>query len=125
MIKFDVKTSEARTNVVDALYDQIVTFQLGDLKAATKSIEAVEIALAKKDNAQARKLLDEARALVAAMPVSEQQASSSEITGAFSGGKKKEKGARQAELEQQWAAFAKDHYAQAKTKADEALKLAK
>jgi len=125
MIKFDVKTSEARTNVVDALYDQIVTFQLGDLKAATKSIEAVEIALAKKDHAQARKLLDEARALVAAMPVSEQQASSSEITGAFSGGKKKEKGARQAELEQQWAAFAKDHYAQAKTKADEALKLAK
>lgn len=125
MIKFDVKTSEARTNVVDALYDQIVTFQLGDLKTATKSIEAVETALAKKDNAQARKLLDEARALVAAMPLSEQQASSAEITGAFSGGKKKEKGARQAELEQQWAAFAKEHYAQARAKADEALKLAK
>ncbi len=125
MIKFDVKTSEARTNVVDALYDQIVTFQLGDLKAATKSIEAVETALAKKDNAQARKLLDEARALVAAMPLSEQQAASGEITGAFSGGKKKEKGARQAELEQQWAAFAKEHYAQARAKADEALKLAK
>ncbi len=38
---------------------------------------------------------------------------------------RKEKGARQAELEQQWAAFAKERYAQAQAKAGEALKLAK
>ncbi len=56
------------------------------------------------------------------MPVTEQQAASPEIAGAFTGGK--EKGARQAELEQQWASFAKDRYAQAKTKAEEALKQA-
>ena len=41
------------------------------------------------------------------------------VTGA------KEKGARQAELENQWSAFARDRYAQAKAKADEALKLAR
>jgi hypothetical protein len=57
------------------------------------------------------------------MPVSENQASAKDTTGAFTGGK--EKGARQAELEQQWAGFAKERYQQAKMKAEEALKLAK
>ncbi|HEY0219916.1 MAG TPA: extracellular solute-binding protein [Afipia sp.] len=121
MVNFNVKTSEVRTNVVDALFDQLITFQLGDLKAATKAIQTAETALAKKDNKQAHLLLSEARALVSAMPVSEAQASSAEITGAFTGDK--QKGARQAELEQQWAAFAKERYAQAKAKAEEAMKL--
>ncbi len=123
MIKFDVEKSESRTNVVDALFDQIITFQLDALKAATKAVHEAESALAKKDNAQARTLATEARSLIAAMPVTETQASAKETTGAFTGAK--EKGARQAELEQQWAAFAKERYAQAKNKAEEALKLAR
>jgi hypothetical protein len=53
----------------------------------------------------------------------EAQASSPEVTGAFTGAK--EKGARQAELEQQWAAFARERYAQARAKAEEAQKLAR
>ncbi|WP_458756951.1 ABC transporter substrate-binding protein [Afipia sp. TerB] len=123
MVKFDVKKSEMRNDVVDALFDQLVTFQLPALKDATKEIHAAEKALAKKDNAAAKALLAEARALVAAMPVTETQSSAGEIAGAFTGSK--QKGARQAELEQQWAAFAKDRYAQAKAKAAGALKLAK
>ncbi|MDB5508496.1 MAG: bacterial extracellular solute-binding family protein [Hyphomicrobiales bacterium] len=123
MISFDVDKSEARTAVVDTLFDQIVTFQLDGLKAATKSIHDAEAALAKKDNAKARALVTEARDLVAAMPVSETQASSEELRAAFTGGK--QKGARQSELEQQWSSFARERYAQAKTKADEALKLAR
>jgi phosphoglycerate transport regulatory protein PgtC len=122
-VKFDVNVSEKRTNVVDVLYDQTVTFQLDALKAATKAIHDAEAAIAKKDNANAKALVKEARDLVAVMPVTEQQASSSEITGAFTGGK--EKGARQAELEQQWAAFAKERYQQAQAKAEQALKLAR
>ncbi|MBJ6127730.1 ABC transporter substrate-binding protein [Microvirga splendida] len=122
-VKFDVNVSEKRTNVVDVLYDQTVTFQLDALKAATKAIHDAEAAIAKKDNADAKALVKEARDLVAVMPVTEQQASSSEITGAFTGGK--EKGARQAELEQQWAAFAKERYQQAQAKAEQALKLAR
>ena len=51
------------------------------------------------------------------------QARAPEITSAFTGGK--EKGARQAELEQQWATFARERYTQAKAKADEALKIAR
>ncbi len=122
-VKFDVDVSEKRTAVVDALFDQTITFQLDALKAATKAIHDAESALAKKDNPQARALVKEARDLIAAMPVTEQQASSPEITGAFTGGK--EKGARQAELEAQWAAFAKERYAQAQAKAEEAAKAAR
>jgi hypothetical protein len=122
-VKFDVDVSEKRTNVVDTLFDQIITFQLDALKGATKAIQEAEAALAKKENAQGRSLVKQARDLVAATPVTEAQAASPEIAGAFTGAK--EKGARQAELEQQWAAFAKEHYAQAKAKADEAARLAR
>lgn len=122
-VKFDVDVSEKRTNVVDTLFDQIITFQLEGLKSATKAIHDAEAALAKKDNPQARAIVKEARDLVAAMPVTEAQAPSPEIAGAFTGAK--EKGARQAELEQQWAAFARERYTQARAKAEEAQKLAR
>ena len=122
-VKFDVTISEKRTAVVDALFDQLITFQLDDLKSATKAVHEAEAALAQKDNAEARALVKEARDLIAAMPITEEQASSPEIAGAFTGGK--QKGARQAELEQQWAAFARERYAQAQAKAEQALKLAR
>jgi hypothetical protein len=105
------------------LFDQLVTFQLEPLKATTRAIHEAEAALAKKDNAQARALVKEARDLVAAMPVGAAEAASPEMRAAFTGGKQKT--ARQAELEQQWASFAKEKYAAAKAKADEAAKLAK
>ena len=123
LLTFNAETSEARTAVVDTLFDQLITFQLEPLKAATKALHEADAALAKKPNAQASALVKEARDLIAAMPVTETQAASAELRAAFTGGK--EKGARQAELEQQWAAFAKEKYAQAKAKADEALKLAR
>ena len=123
MIKFDVARSEARNDVVDVLFDQLISFQLDSLKAATKAIHDAEAALGKKDNPQARALLVQARDLIAAMPIDEAAAAAKETTGAFTGSK--QKGARQAELEQQWASFAKERYAQAQAKAEEALKLAR
>jgi hypothetical protein len=123
MIMFDVDKSEARTAPVDTLFDQLITFQLEPLKGATKAIHEAEAAIARKPNAKAATLITEARDLIAAMPVNETQAASAEIRGAFTGSK--EKGARQSELEQQWAAFARERYAQAKAKADEALKIAR
>jgi hypothetical protein len=123
MIKFDVAKSEARNDVVDVLFDQLISFPLDSLKATTKAIHDADAALAKKDNAPARALVAQARELIAAMPVDEATASAKETTGAFTGAK--QKGARQAELEQQWAAFARERYAQAQVKAEEALKLAK
>ena len=105
------------------LFDQLISFQLDSLKAATKAIHEAETALARKDNAQARALVGQARELIAAMPLDEATASAKETASAFTGGK--QKGARQAELEQQWAVFAKERYAQAQAKAEEAAKLAK
>ena len=121
MITFSAETSESRTAVVDTLFDQLISFQLAGLKDVTKSLHEAEAALTRKDNAQARALIKEARDLIAAMPLTAAQASAKDVTGAFTGAK--EKGARQAELEQQWAAFAKDRYAQAKAKTADALKL--
>ncbi len=122
-VKFDATVSEKRNAVVAALYDQLITFQLANLKNATKAIHDAEAALAKKDSPAGRKLVAEAREAIAAMPVTDVQAASTELGGAFTGGKTK--GARQAELEGQWAAFAKERYAQALTKAEEALKAAR
>ena len=123
MIGFDVDKSEARTAVVDTLFDQLISFQLDALKDVTKTLHAVDAALAKKPNEKARALAGEARDLIAAMPVSEEQAASAELRGAFTGGK--QKGARQAEVEAQWASFARDNYTKAKAKAEEALKAAR
>ncbi|HEX8168158.1 MAG TPA: extracellular solute-binding protein [Beijerinckiaceae bacterium] len=122
-VKFDVDVSEKRTAVVDTLFDQTITFQLDALKGATKAIHDAEAALERKDNPQARALVKEARDLIAAMSVTEAEAASRELAAAFTGGK--DKSARQAELEAQWAAFAKDRYAQARTKAEEALRAAR
>jgi len=121
LLTFNAELSEKRNEAVDVLFDQLITFQLEPLKAATKTLHEVDAALAKKDNAQARALAKEARDLIAAMPVTDAQAGAPEMRAAFTGGK--EKTARQAELEQQWAAFAKEKYTAAKAKADEALKL--
>ena len=110
MIGFDVDKSEARTAVVDTLFDQLISFQLDALKGVTKTLHEVDAALAKKPNPQAKALADEARALIAALPVTQIQASSPELRAAFTGGK--EKGARVPSSKREWASFARENYAE-------------
>ena len=117
MITFDSDKSGSRTAVVDTLYDQLITFQLDNLKAATKAIQEAEAKNGKNPKAQA--LIAEARALIAAMPITEAEASSADLRAAFRGGDAK---TRQAQHEQRWAKFAADNYAQARSKAQEAAK---
>lgn len=124
-VRFNSELSSQRTAVVAALFDQIVTFELEGLKAATKAVHAAEAALAKKDNAAARALVKEARDLIAAVPVKEADAGSADLAAAFQPTSDKKPSARQAELERAWAAFARERHAQAKAKADEAAKLAR
>jgi hypothetical protein len=57
------------------------------------------------------------------MPITDAEAAGADLAAAFAGGK--QKGARQAEIEGQWAAFAKAKYAEAEAKAQEALKAAR
>lgn len=121
MITFDSDISKKRTDVVDALFDQLITFQLDSLRDATKAVHEADKALAANNQAEARALLEEARKLISAMPVTADEAASDETRAAFTGGE--EKTARQAELEQKWAAFASEKYAAAKAKAEQALDL--
>lgn len=121
MIAFDGDLSSARSDVVDVLFDQLITFQLDNLQGATQALHAAETAIDGKDNAEAAALIAEAHALIAAMPVEQDQAVSPEITDAFTGGDQKT--ARQSELEQAWASFAAENYAAAKAKAEAALAL--
>jgi ABC-type Fe3+ transport system substrate-binding protein len=123
LLSFNAELSEKRNEAVDVLFDQLITFQLEPLKGATKALHDLEAALARKENAQARALAREARELIAAMPITDAEAASPELRAAFTGGKQKT--TRQAELEQQWAAFAKEKYAAARAKAEEGLKLAR
>jgi len=131
-VKFDVGLSKNRYNIVNSLYDVMITYRLADLRAAVGAIQKAEAALAGKTNAEAQALIKEAHTLLVAMPISEADAVDAKFPGVFTSDvyKKRKKATakippRQAEIEERWDAFTKQHYAQAKEKAEEALKLLK
>ena len=122
-VKFDLDLSKKRYNVVNALFDVIVTYRMDDLVAAVKAIQDAESANAKKKNAEAAKLIADARALVAKMPVDEKTAGDKAFNKIFT--KKRAKATdkaegRQAEIEQEWDSMAKENYAKAKALAEKA-----
>ena len=122
-VKFDLQLSKSRYNVVNSLFDVMVTYRLNDLRAATKAIQAAEAKLAGKSNSGARKLIDESKALVNKVPITAAQAGEKGFNKIF---KKKRKKAttkvtgRQAEVEQKWDSEIKANYAKAKELADKA-----
>ncbi len=122
-VKFDLQLSKNRYNVVNSLFDVMITYRLDDLRAATMAIQEAEAAMAGKSNDEAAKLIAEARALVAKMPVDEATAGAAEFNAIF---KKKRKKAstkvtgRQAEVEQEWDEMVKANYAKAAELANKA-----
>ena len=125
-VKFDVQLSKARYNLVNSMFDVMITYRLNDLRTATSAIQKAEAALQGKDNSEASALIEEARTLIAALPISEQQAADPKFTGIFK--KKRKKSAdkvtgRQAEVEQQWDEIVKANYKKATLKAHKALSL--
>ena len=125
-VKFDLELSKNRYNVINSLFDVMVTYRLDDLRAATKAIQNAEATMAGKANAGARKLIDEAKALVAAVPIEAAQAGETGFNKIF---KKKRKKAttkvtgRQAEIEQTWDAKVKANYAKARSLAEKAASM--
>jgi len=93
----------------------MITYRLDDLRAATKAIQAAEAKA--KGNAAAMKLIAEARALVAKVPINAAKASEKSFNAIF---KKKRKKAsvkvtgRQAEFEQAWDTEIRANYAKAR-----------
>ena len=129
-VKFDVELSGSRYNLVNSLFDIMITYRREDLAAAAKAIQKAEAALAGKSNAKAEALIKESHGLLAAMPISEAEAVDAKFPGIFTSNvfKKRKKATakvppRQAEIEEKWDAFSKKNYAAAKAKAEEALKL--
>jgi ABC-type Fe3+ transport system substrate-binding protein len=125
-ITFDSFLSEARYELVNSLYDRLITFRLKELNEAWKAIHAAEAAIAKKPTEEAKRLLAEARALASGVPIGEADAKDPQIAGVFRPAEKdKPKPVRQAEFEERWDAFAKKNYADAKAKADQATRAAR
>jgi len=122
-VEFNDELSSGRRDVVNSLYDHIITFRHNELRDAWKSIYKAEEALAKAksvNSAQAKSLIADARKLATQAPINDKRASEKEITGAF-----KSKSGLKAQLETEWEIFAKNNYAKAKELADKAGALAK
>ena len=131
-VKFNVVLSKNRYNIVNSLFDVMITYRRGDLVKATGAIQKAEAALAGKSNTKAEALIKEARALIAAMAISEAEAVDAKFPGVFTSDvfKKRKKASvkvppRQAEIEEKWDSFTKKNYAEAKAKAEKALSMLK
>lgn len=123
-VKFDAKLSASRVNLVNALFDQLVSFRHGELKTAWNAIYQAQAAVAKartsgKDVARAEGLLREARAAATTMPLDEKRADRT-LNDAF-----KSKPDVKARHESEWDTFAKSSYAKARTLAEQALAAAR
>ena len=127
-VKFDVQLSKGRYNLVNSLFDVMITYRLDDLRAAMSAIYKAEAKLGNSSNAKAKKLIAEARALVSALPITEAKANDAEFNKIFKKKRKKAKdiekyaGTRQAEVEAEWDKFVIDNYSNAIKKAEEAIK---
>lgn len=122
-VDFNDELSSSRRDVVNSLYDHIITFRHNELRDAWKSIYNAEAALAKSKSAsaaQGKGMAAEARKLASQAPINDKRASDKEVTGAF-----KSKSGFKAQLETEWENFARANYAKAKDLAEKALASAK
>jgi ABC-type Fe3+ transport system substrate-binding protein len=122
-VEFDVEKSGARYNLVNSMFDVMITYRLNDLREAVGAIHAAEAAHADSDNAEAKALIAEAWALIDANPIDEARSLDPDFAGIFTKKRKKatdEVGARQAEVEQSWDAMVVANYAKARELAEKA-----
>ena len=121
-VSFKAELSEARYELLNSLYDRVVTFRLKELNAAWKAIHDAEQRLGANASAAAKDLLAQARKLATSVPITEKEASDPAIAGAFQEVKPGQKPAgRQAEFEAKWDAAVVKSYADAKSLAERAL----
>jgi len=120
-VKFNADVSEKRYQLVNSLFDRVITFRLKELNAAWKAIHDTEKKLGDKASPAAKKMLDEARKLASTVPISGAEAGDPAIMNSFHKLKKGEKAAgRQAEFEEKWDAAALKNYGEAKALAEKA-----
>jgi phosphoglycerate transport regulatory protein PgtC len=118
-VTFDARLSSSRVNLVNALFDQLVTFRLAELRGAWQAIHQATAAVARartggKNVERAEAILREARSLASAVPIDDKKADKA-LNEAF-----KSKAEVKAKHETEWDAFAKGNYARARTLAEQA-----
>ena len=125
-VQFNSELSEARYNLVSALFDQTITFRLKELQAATKAIHAAEAALAKHPSAKGQDLLQQARALAFTPVVDSKKAADKEFLALFAANKKDAAVNKSVTgLENHWNSSARQNYERARELAEQALAAAK
>jgi len=125
-VQFDAVLSESRYQVVTSLFDQMVTFRLKELQAATKAIHDAEKALKAKPNAQGSALVKQARDAAYAPLVGETNAKNEEFLELFRKNRRDVAVSKQLTgMEQMWSEKARANYERARQLADEARGLAK
>ena len=122
-VKFDVAKSGARYNLVNSMFDVMITYRLDDLRDTVAAIQKADAIHADGNNAAAKAKIAEARALVDANPIDEAKSLDAEFAAIFTKKRKKatdKVGERQAEVEARWDAMVVENYAKAKALAVEA-----
>lgn len=125
-VNFNADLSEDRYSLVQALFDQTITFRLKELQAATKAIQTAEAKLAAsgKPNAQASDLIRQARELAFSPVVSESLAGQADFQKLFASNKKEVAVAKQITgLEESWNRKARENYTKAADLAQQAAAL--
>ena len=109
-VNFDSGLSESRYYVVSSLFDQIVTFRLKELQAATKAIHEAEKRLGGRSSPQ----LEEAKKLAWTPPLDARQAQDKELLAVFKAKKGDEAATRRkTQLEEEWNSKARANYMRA------------
>ncbi len=121
-VQFNSDLSEARYNVVSAMFDQTITFRLKELQAATKAIHAAESALARKPNANAAGLVKQAREAAFSPVVNAQRVAEKDFLALFAANKKDSAVSKNVTaLENHWNSSARQNYERARSLAEQAL----
>jgi ABC-type Fe3+ transport system substrate-binding protein len=122
-VKFDVAKSGARYNLVNSMFDVMITYRLDDLRETVGTIHKAEAMHADSGNEAEKAKIAEAWALVDANPIDEAKSLDADFAAIFTKKRKKmtdEVGERQAEVEARWDAMVVENYAKAKDLAEEA-----
>jgi len=122
-VKFDVEKSGARYNLVNSMFDVMITYRLDDLRDTVAALHKAEAIHAGSGNDDAKAKIAEAWALVEANPITEAESLDADFAAIFTKKRKKATdtvGERQAEVEARWDAMVVENYAKAKALAEEA-----
>ena len=125
-VQFDTELSGQRYPVVISLFDQMVTFRLKELQAATKSIHEAAKALKARPSAKGNELLAQARSLAYTPLVGAENVKNKEFLELFRKSRRDVAVSKELTgMEQIWSEKARANYERARQLADEARGLAK